>query len=107
MITKLGKIYVVRDETGIKIGSSEENHVENRVDSVKRNRGTGTCELVGISKKNYINYLRVESWCRKEATIRLDLPLPMNEWHNFKQPEKITPELLSSIISIINSFEEQ
>ena len=102
-----GFIYVVSDETGIKLGSSGENNVEDRIKSVMRNRGTGTCKKVGISNEKYKNYRAVEKWCRKTSMLELDLPFPINEWHNFKQPEKITPELLSSIMNIINSFEEQ
>lgn len=106
MIDKYGYVYLVYDETGIKIGSSGENNVEDRIQSVMRNRGTGTCKVIGKSTKKYRNYRSVEKWSREEAELRFDLPPSINEWHNFKHKEKITPELLSGIMKIINTFEE-
>ena len=100
-----GFIYLIKDDIGLKIGSSKEGCIDNRIKSVMRNRGTGTCRLIGVSKE-YNNYLNAERWIRDFATIKYNLPIHINEWHNFKDKDSITEELLKNLLKLLNSYVE-
>lgn len=101
----LGSIYLIVDNTGIKIGASKDKNVDTRTKSVCRNRGTGTCKVEHI-RRGIDNYFFAEKKIRYLVTVKLNLPISINEWHNFENPKDITEDLIKNIIKLIDSYDD-
>ena len=52
---------------------------------------------LGFRSKKLKLYKLAENWIRWNSVYDFDLPLPINEWHNFDDPDEITNELIERI----------